>query len=59
MMLNADKKKDDIGDKQKSKGLTIKIDEKDKIDRDLLDDPTTPGNAPTFKKDGTSVEIHI
>lgn len=30
----------------------------DKIDRGLLDPPTKPGNAPTFKDDGTSVELH-
>ncbi|MGK6353562.1 HNH/ENDO VII family nuclease [Parapedobacter sp. DT-150] len=34
------------------------MDDENKIDRDLLDAPTKPGNAPTFKKDGTSVEIH-
>jgi hypothetical protein len=31
---------------------------KDKIDRKLLNRPKKKGNAPTFKKDGTSVEIH-
>ena len=29
-----------------------------KVNRDLLDPPTKKGNAPTFKKDGKSVEIH-
>ena len=28
------------------------------VDRDLLDKPSKRGNAPTFKDDGTSVEIH-
>jgi len=28
------------------------------IDRGLLNPPTKPGNAPTFKEDGTPVEIH-
>ena len=28
------------------------------IDRDLLDKPTKRGNAPTFKDDGTPLEIH-
>ncbi|WP_373550638.1 RHS repeat-associated core domain-containing protein [Haliscomenobacter sp.] len=36
----------------------INIDEKDKIDRNELDPPKKPGNAPTFKKDGSKVEIH-
>lgn len=36
----------------------INIDSKDKIDRSLLDPPTKDGKALTFKKDGTSVEIH-
>ena len=36
----------------------IVIPDKDKIDRNLLNPPTKPGNAPTFKSDGTPVEIH-
>ncbi|MFJ1430339.1 HNH/ENDO VII family nuclease [Capnocytophaga canimorsus] len=28
------------------------------IDRELLNKPTKRGNAPTFKEDGTSVELH-
>jgi hypothetical protein len=42
------------GDKEKG----IEIDEKDKIDRDRLNPPEKKGNAPTFKEDGTPVEIH-
>ena len=38
--------------------LHIEVAPEDKIDRNLLDPPAEPGNAPTFKKDGTSVEIH-
>ena len=39
--------------------LKIEIDDVNKINRDLLNPPKgTPGNAPTFKKDGTPVEIH-
>ncbi len=38
--------------------LEITIKPEDQIDRDLLDPPVEWGNAPTFKKDGTSVEIH-
>jgi hypothetical protein len=38
--------------------LKIKIDTDKKIDRDLLNSPTKHGNAPTFKSDGTAVEIH-
>jgi hypothetical protein len=37
---------------------TIEIEDKDKIDRKKLNPPTGQGNAPTFKKDGTPVEIH-
>jgi hypothetical protein len=36
----------------------IEIPDADKIDRNLLDPPGKKGNAPTFKDDGTSVEIH-
>jgi RHS repeat-associated protein len=36
----------------------IYIPPQDQIDRELLNSPAKPGNAPTFKKDGTSVEIH-
>jgi hypothetical protein len=38
--------------------LKIKIDDKDKIDRNELNPPNKPRNAPTFKKDGSKVEIH-
>lgn len=41
---------------QRKGGITI--DPKDKVDRALLNPPAKPGNAPTFKKDGKSVEIH-
>lgn len=37
-------------------GLHIKPE--NKVDRSLLDPPTKKGNAPTFKSDGTPVEIH-
>jgi RHS repeat-associated protein len=36
----------------------IQIDESNKIPRDELNPPNKPGNAPTFKKDNTPVEIH-
>ncbi|MDO5666073.1 MAG: HNH/ENDO VII family nuclease [Bacteroidia bacterium] len=36
----------------------IKIKPENKIDRKDLNPPTKSGNAPTFKKDGKSVEIH-
>jgi hypothetical protein len=36
----------------------INIPQENKIPRDQLNPPTTPGNAPTFKKDGKPVEIH-
>ena len=38
--------------------LEIKIPDESKIDRSLLNPPDKPGNAPTFKKDNTRVEIH-
>ena len=38
--------------------LRIEISPENKIDRSLLNPPSKSGNAPTFKKDGTSVEIH-
>lgn len=38
--------------------LKIEISDANKINRDLLNPPSKPGNAPTFKKDGTPVEIH-
>jgi RHS repeat-associated protein len=37
---------------------SIKIEGFNKIDRKLLDAPSKSGNAPTFKSDGTKVEIH-
>lgn len=40
------------------KELKIDIPSESKIDRSILDPPTKPGNAPTFKKDNTPVEIH-
>lgn len=40
------------------KGISIVIDEANKIDRTLLNAPTRSGKAPTFLTDGTSVEIH-
>lgn len=39
-------------------GNKINISPENKIDRNLLDAPTKPGQAPTFKSDNTSVEIH-
>jgi len=36
----------------------IVIEDGKKVERSLLNAPEKPGNAPTFKKDGTSVEIH-
>ncbi|WMW76928.1 DUF6443 domain-containing protein [Flavobacterium sp. 20NA77.7] len=36
----------------------IHIPEENKVDRDSLNPPATPGRAPTFKKDGMPVEIH-
>lgn len=44
--------------KKADDGIKVVVDNADKVDRNLLDAPTTPGNAPTFKSDGTSVEIH-
>ncbi len=38
--------------------LKIDVTDANKINRELLNPPTKHGNAPTFKKDGTSVEIH-
>ena len=38
--------------------LGITIDPKGQIDRSLLNKPEKRGNAPTFKSDGTKVEIH-
>ena len=39
-------------------GSKIVISEGNKVDRSLLNAPNKPGNAPTFKSDGTKVEIH-
>ena len=39
-------------------GNKINISPENKIDRNLLDAPTKPGQAPTFKSDNTIVEIH-
>ena len=36
----------------------IIIPETDKIEQSILNPPSKSGNAPTFKSDGTSVEIH-
>ena len=44
-----------IGNKE---NLQIEISPENKIDRSLLNPPARPGNAPTFKSDKTSVEIH-
>jgi hypothetical protein len=43
---------------QNVKELEIDILPENKIDRALLNPPKKPGNAPSFKKDGTKVEIH-
>lgn len=39
-------------------GLKVKVAKKNKIDRKLLNKPKKRGQAPTFKKDKTPVEIH-
>ena len=36
----------------------IDISDANKVERSILDPPTKHGNAPTFKNDGASVEIH-
>ena len=36
----------------------IYVSPEDKISRDLLNPPANPGDAPTFKEDGTPVELH-
>ena len=36
----------------------ISIDPSNQVDRSLLNKPNKPGNAPTFKSDGSPVEIH-
>ncbi|QOW10078.1 hypothetical protein Q73A0000_06790 [Kaistella flava (ex Peng et al. 2021)] len=36
----------------------ITVPDENKVPRDSLNPPSKPGNAPTFKKDGKSVEIH-
>jgi len=46
------------GAKKVADELDIVIPKKNKIDRTLLDPPKEHGQAPTFKKDGTKVEIH-
>ena len=53
-----DKAADVTGTAIKDKTLRIEISPENKIDRSLLNPPSKSGNAPTFKKDGTSVEIH-
>ena len=39
-------------------GLKIEISAENKIDRSLLNPPSKPGNAPTFKNGNKPVEIH-
>ena len=39
-------------------GIKIEIPKEGKIDRELLNPPSKPGNAPTFKSDNKPVEIH-
>ena len=53
-----DKAADVTGTAIKDKTLRIEISPENKIDRSLLNPPARPGNAPTFKSDKTSVEIH-
>jgi Domain of unknown function (DUF6443)/A nuclease of the HNH/ENDO VII superfamily with conserved LHH len=48
---------DKIGDGF-SDAFKINIDDANKIDRSLLNPPAKPGNAPTLKSDGSSIEIH-
>jgi len=43
------------GASQKGK---IDVHPENKVDRKELNPPSKPGNSPTFKKDGSSVEIH-
>ena len=44
--------------KQVLEKLEIAISSENKVGRDLLSPPARPGNSPTFKSDGQSVEIH-
>ena len=53
-----DKASDVTGTAIKDKTLKIEISPENKIDRSLLNPPSKSGNAPTFKSDKTSVEIH-
>ena len=48
----------EYGTSAAKQGNKINISPENKIDRSLLDAPTKPGQAPTFKSDNTSVEIH-
>jgi RHS repeat-associated protein len=48
----------EYGKKESGSSNPIKIDPKDKIAREKLNPPDKPGKAPTFKSDGTPVEIH-
>ena len=50
--------KNEDGSKSDNISSRINIKDDDKIDRGQLNPPTKKGNAPTFKRDGTSVEIH-
>ena len=43
---------------KKTQNIKIEISKENKINRNLLNPPHKAGNAPTFKKDGKSVEIH-
>ena len=61
--VNAANKANDAVDAAKTtlqghKFLRIEIAPENKIDRSLLNPPSEPGRAPTFKSDGTAVEIH-
>lgn len=38
--------------------IAIFVADEDKIDRKLLNPPSNSGDAPTFKSDGTKVELH-
>ena len=53
-----DKAADVTGTAIKDKTLRIEISPENKIDRSLLNPPSKSGNAPTFKQDGTPVDIH-
>ncbi len=54
---DGERRVEDVTDVSKD-GAKLVISEVNKVDRSLLNAPNKPGNAPTFKSDGTKVEIH-